>query len=83
MSLFNKKESKLSNYLDGYKKTNKSLAVKITELLGGYSANNDDIYEVKPKRKFFKKKDNNKMLNEKNEKFKEDEIVVRNQILKY
>ena len=45
MSLFNKKESKLSNYLDGYKKTNKSLAVKITELLGGYSANNDDIYE--------------------------------------
>ena len=43
----------------------------------------DDIYEVKPKRKFFKKKDNNKMLNEKNEKFKEDEIVVRNQILKY
>ena len=44
---------------------------------------NDDIYEVKPKRKFFKKKDNNKMLNEKNEKFKEDEIVVRNQILKY
>ena len=45
MSLFNKKESKLSNYLDGYKKNNKSLAVKITELLGGYSANNDDIYE--------------------------------------
>ena len=45
MSLFNKKESKLSNYLDGYIKNNKSLAVKITELLGGYSANNDDIYE--------------------------------------
>ncbi|MGN1398415.1 MAG: signal recognition particle-docking protein FtsY [Erysipelotrichaceae bacterium] len=45
MALFNKNESKLSNYLDGYKKTNKSLAVKITELLGGYSANNDDIYE--------------------------------------
>ena len=45
MSLFNKKESKLSNYLDGYKKNNKSLAVKITDLLGGYSANNDDIYE--------------------------------------
>ena len=45
MSLFNKKESKLSNYLDGYKKNNKSLAVKITKLLGGYSANNDDIYE--------------------------------------
>ncbi len=46
MGLFGKKkkESSISNYLDGYS-THKSLAVKITELFGGYSANNDDIYE--------------------------------------
>ncbi len=46
MGLFSKKkESNISNYLDGYQKTNKSLASKITALFGGYSANNDDIYE--------------------------------------
>ncbi len=46
MGLFSKKkESNFSNYLDGYQKTNKSLAAKITALFGGYSANNDDIYE--------------------------------------
>ena len=46
MGLFNKKkESNISNYLDGYQKTNKSLAAKITALFGGYSADNDDIYE--------------------------------------
>lgn len=46
MGLFNKKkESAFSNYLDGYQKNNKSLASKITALFGGYSANNDDIYE--------------------------------------
>ncbi len=46
MGLFSKKkESNISNYLDGYQKTNKSLAAKITALFGGYSANNDDIYE--------------------------------------
>lgn len=47
MGLFGKKkkqESSISNYLDGYS-THKSLAAKITELFGGYSANNDDIYE--------------------------------------
>lgn len=57
--------------------------IKVDEETKDFTMVNDDIYEVKPKRKFFKKKDNNKMLNEKNEKFKEDEIVVRNQILKY
>ena len=46
MGLFSKKkDSSISNYLDGYQKTNKSLAAKITALFGGYSANNDDIYE--------------------------------------
>lgn len=46
MGLFNKKkESAFSKYLDGYQKNNKSLASKITALFGGYSANNDDIYE--------------------------------------
>ena len=45
MSLFkNKKKSNISKYLDSYK-TNKSLAVKITELLGGYTDYHDDIYE--------------------------------------
>ncbi|HPW53438.1 MAG TPA: signal recognition particle-docking protein FtsY [Erysipelotrichaceae bacterium] len=47
MSLFNKnkdKKSGISKYLDGYK-SKKSLAVKITELLGGYTDYHDDIYE--------------------------------------
>ncbi len=45
MGLFSKKkESSITSYLDGYSKS-KSLAAKITELFGGYSANNDDIYE--------------------------------------
>lgn len=45
MSLFKKKKkSDISKYLDSYK-TNKSLAVKITELLGGYTDYHDDIYE--------------------------------------
>lgn len=47
MGLFSRKEKKqssISNYLDGYS-THKSLAVKITELFGGYSTNHDDIYQ--------------------------------------
>ncbi len=44
MKIFNKKKkSNISKYLDGYK--TKSLAVKITELLGGYTDYHDDIYE--------------------------------------
>ncbi|MBR0474031.1 MAG: signal recognition particle-docking protein FtsY [Erysipelotrichaceae bacterium] len=51
MGLFDKKEkrerkeSKISNYLDGYNKTNKSLASKITELFGGATAIDDDLLE--------------------------------------
>ncbi len=40
-----KKESKISNYLDGYSKTNKSLSSKITELFGGTTAIDDDLLE--------------------------------------
>lgn len=44
MKLFSKKKtSNISKYLDGYKP--KSLAVRITELLGGYTDTHDDIYE--------------------------------------
>ncbi|MDI9540608.1 MAG: signal recognition particle-docking protein FtsY [Bacillota bacterium] len=44
MTLFSKKKkSNISKYLDGYR--TKSLAVKITELLGGYTDYHDDIYE--------------------------------------
>ncbi len=44
MKIFSKnKKSNISKYLDGYR--TKSLAVKITELLGGYTDYHDDIYE--------------------------------------
>lgn len=40
-----KKESGITKYLEGYNKTNKSLASKITELFGGVTAIDDDLLE--------------------------------------
>ena len=43
----------------------------------------EDMYGMKRKSRFFKKKNDNKMLKESNEIFEEGELVIRNQILKY
>ena len=57
--------------------------IKEDEETKAFTMVDEDMYGMKRKSRFFKKKNENKMLKESNEIFEEGELVIRNQILKY